>query len=52
MLGHHQHAREMPFKWHFAGEPMIVRLKCYLDPPTLINLKKKKKKKKRFQSFL
>ena len=40
MLGHHQHASETPFKWRFAGGPMIARLKCYLDPPT--PLKKKK----------
>ena len=28
MLGHHRPAREMPFKWHFAGGPMIARLLC------------------------
>ena len=26
MLGHHQHASEMPFKWRFAGGPMMARL--------------------------
>ena len=26
MLGHHQHACETPFKWRFAGGPMIARL--------------------------
>ena len=24
MLGHHRHASEMPFKWHFAGGPKIM----------------------------
>ena len=26
MLGHHRHASETPFKWRFAGGPMMVRL--------------------------
>ena len=26
MLGHHQHASETPFKWRFAGGPMMTRL--------------------------
>ena len=26
MLGHHWHASKMPFKWHFAGGPMMARL--------------------------
>ena len=26
MLGHHQHASETPFKWHFAGGLMMARL--------------------------
>ena len=25
MLGHHRHARETPFKWRFAGGPLITR---------------------------
>ena len=25
-LGQHRHAREMPFKWRFAGGPMLARL--------------------------
>ena len=25
MLGHYQHARETPFKWRFAGGPMMAR---------------------------
>ena len=41
MLGHHQHASEIPFKWCFAGGPMLARLYWYLDPPTP-QLKKKK----------
>ena len=24
MLAHHQHASEMPFKWHFAGGLMMA----------------------------
>ena len=38
MLGDHRHASETPFKWHFAGGPMMTQFKLYLDP--LINLKK------------
>ena len=26
MLGHHPQASEKPFKWHFAGRPMMARL--------------------------
>ena len=26
MLGHHRHASETPFKWRFAGGPMMARL--------------------------
>ena len=26
ILGHHRHASETPFKWRFAGGPMISRL--------------------------
>ena len=32
MLGHLRHVRETPSKWHFAGGPMMARLKWYLDP--------------------
>ena len=35
MLGHHRHASETPFKWRFAGRPMMVQFLWYLDP--LIN---------------
>ena len=41
MLGHHRHASEMPFKWGFAGGPMIARLKWYLDPSSPHQLKNK-----------
>ena len=34
MLGHH------PFERHFAGGPMMVCLKWYLDPPSPNKLKK------------
>ena len=51
MLGHHRHANEKPFKWRFAGGPMMVRLQWYLDPPSS-QLKKKKKKKKKTLSNL
>ena len=36
MLGHHWHASEMPFKWRFAGVPIMA---CCILPP-LINKKK------------
>ena len=26
MLGHHQHASDTTFIWHFAGEPIMARL--------------------------
>ena len=31
MFGHHRHASESPFKWRFAGEPMMAHAKWYLD---------------------
>ena len=44
---HHRHASETPFKWRFAGGPMMARLKWYLDPAyPHQNLKKKKNEKK------
>ena len=43
MLGHHRHASETPFKWRFAGRPMMARLKRNLNPPSpFINSKKKR----------
>ena len=39
MLGHHRHASETPFKWCFAGGPMMARLKQYLDPTSPHQLK-------------
>ena len=44
MLGHHRHASETPFKWHFAGGPIMSRLLRYLDPHPLIQYKKNKQK--------
>ena len=32
VLGHHRPASEMPFKWRFAGGPLMARLKWYFDP--------------------
>ena len=37
MLGHHRPANETPFKWRFAGGPVMVLSKWYLD--SLVNLK-------------
>ena len=34
MLGHHWHASETPFKWRFAGGPMMARFYWYLDSPS------------------
>ena len=42
MLGHHRHASETPFKWRFAGEPMMACLLWHLDSP-LVNQNKKQK---------
>ena len=36
-LGNYRHASETPFKWRFAGEPMMTRLYWYLDPLFLFN---------------
>ena len=47
MLGHHRPASETPFKWRFAGGPMMALFKCYLDPLCPHRKKKKKKKKKK-----
>ena len=30
MLGHHRPTSETPFKWCFAGGPMMARFECYL----------------------
>ena len=40
MLGHHRHTSEMPFKWRFAGGPMLARILWYLDPLSSHQLKK------------
>ena len=42
MLDHHLHASKMPFKWCFAGWPMMACLwGGYFDPPSPHQLKKK-----------
>ena len=41
MLGHHRYDSETPFKWRFAGGPMLVRLWWYLDPFFPHQLKKR-----------
>ena len=46
MLGRHRHASETPFKWRFAGGPMMAAFSGTLILSPLINQKKKKKKKK------
>ena len=48
MLGYHRYASETPFKWRFAGGPMMARLYWYLDPPSFI---KETKRKKNCQSW-
>ena len=45
MLGNHRHANETPFKWRFAGGPIMAWLSLYLDHIYPIKLKKKIKKK-------
>ena len=47
MLGHHRHASETPFKWRFAGGPMLARILWYLDPLSSQNLKNKIKRNKK-----
>ena len=49
MLGHHWPVpvSEMPFKWRFAGGPMMARFKCYLESLSPHQKQKKKKKKKK-----
>ena len=44
MLGQHQHANETPFKWRFAGGPILARLEWYLDSLSPHQLKKKEEK--------
>ena len=46
MLGHHRHASETPFKWRFAGGPMMARfIYWYLDPLCPHQLKRNKNKR-------
>ena len=44
MLGHRRPASETPFKWRFAGGPMMTHYYWYLDPLSLIIWKNNKKK--------
>ena len=39
MLGHYQHASETPFKWCFAGRPVLACILWYLDPLSSHQLK-------------
>ena len=39
MLGHHRQTSETPFKWRFAGGPMVARLLWHLDPLSPHHLK-------------
>ena len=41
MSGHHRHDSETPFKWRFAGGPMLVRILWHLDPLSSYQLIKK-----------
>ena len=41
MLGNHRPANETPFKWRFAGGPLMVRLWWYLDPSSPHKTEKK-----------
>ena len=41
ILGVYRHASETPFRWRFAGGPMMVRLWWFSDPLSTHQLKKK-----------
>ena len=45
MLDHHRTASETPFKWRFAGGPLMARLWWYLDASPLHQTEKKRKKR-------
>ena len=45
MSGYHRPASETPFKWPFAGWPMMARFKCYMDPLSSPHQLKKPKKR-------
>ena len=32
LFGYHRPASKTPFKWRFAGGPIIARFQCYSDP--------------------
>ena len=44
MLGYHRHAYKTPFKWRFAGGPMMAHLYWYFDHLSPHQLKKTPKK--------
>ena len=52
MLGHHRSASETPFKWRFAGGPIMAHYSDIWILYPLINLKKKKGKEKKTLSNL
>ena len=43
MVGKHRPASETPFKWRFAGRPMMARLLWNLDPPSPLQLNKQER---------
>ena len=43
ILGHFRHASETPFKWRFAGGPMMAHLSLFLDHSSPYQLKKQQK---------
>ena len=47
MFGHHRDVSETPFKWRFAGGPMMACLRWYFDPPSPYQLSKQQKKTKK-----
>ena len=42
LLSQHRHASEMPFKWRFAGGPLIARIVVFGSFLSSSNLKKKR----------
>ena len=46
MSSHYRPASETPFKWRFAGGPMMARLQWYLDPSSPHQPKNQKQKNK------
>ena len=42
MLGNHRFVSETPFKWRFAGGPMMSHFKWHFDPLSIASKKKKR----------